>query len=275
MEKITIAIVYDFDGTLSPGNMQEHKFLPSLGISPEMFWKEMIDLAEEHDIDRTLAYMYLMLVKSSEKGMRITRNMLRECMKDISLFPGVAEWFETINAYRSDVVVEHHIVSSGLREMVRGTDIAKFFKGIFACDFIYDKNGAAIASGLGVNYTNKTQFLFRIHKGIHQVSDLYEVNRFVPKEKIAVPFPRMIYIGDGETDIPCFSVLKQSGGYGIGVYARDNDRARDAVERLVQEKRVRYSAPADFRDGEKLMTVVRGLIDHIHAQDVLERLSGV
>ena len=275
MTQTKIALLYDFDGTLSPGNMQEHSFIPSLGISKDVFWREVTALAKDNDIDNILSYMHLMLCKASDNNKPITKEILRKHAETIPFFPGVTEWFNTINAYNSDVTVQHYIVSSGLREMIHGTAIGKCFTRVFACDFIYDENDRAVAAGLSVNYTNKTQFLFRISKGAHEISDMQTVNKLMTEDEKPIPFSRMVYIGDGETDIPCFKVLADNGGHGIVVYNPESENPPGIVSELLKDGRVRHAAPADFRENGKLMNIVKELITLMHTESRLSGMGGI
>jgi len=176
--KARIAIVYDFDGTLSPGNMQEYDFFPQLGMSPNQFWTAAKKRAQDHEADEILAYMTLMLDKSASSNVCINKEAFAQYGKEVDLFPGVLEWFLRINQFAADndVIPEHYILSSGIKEMVAGTPIAQHFKKIFASSFIYEQHGVAKAPGLAINYTTKTQFLFRINKGVLNAWDNSKIN---------------------------------------------------------------------------------------------------
>ncbi len=265
MNPTPIALIYDFDGTLATGNMQEHGFIPSLGINQDAFWREVEDTAKEGDIDPILVYMHLMIRESAKRNIPITRQTLRGHGENLPLFPGVTEWFDALNAYRPDADVRHYIISSGLREMIHGLPIARNFTRIFACDFIY-KNDIAVSPGLGINYTNKTQFLFRINKDTNDVSDTSIVNAVVVPEDRPLPFSHMIYIGDGPTDIPCFTVIRKNGGYGIAVHEAEQQRAKETCEQMLDDGRIHHIAEADYRTDRRLMRVVKGMIDIICAQ---------
>lgn len=219
--KPRMAIAYDFDGTLSPGNMQEYNFIPELGVSPKRFWSEARQIAKDQNADEILAYMTLMLEKAyiSEK-VKVTQASFFKYGQKIQLYDGVITWFERINKYavRKGLIPEHYIISSGIREMILGSPISHHFTRIFASSFMYDKYGVAKWPGMAINYTTKTQFLFRISKGSLEVWDNKTVNKYYPPEELEVPFTNMIYIGDGETDIPCMRVVKSNGGHSIAVY---------------------------------------------------------
>jgi phosphoserine phosphatase len=268
---IKAAIAYDFDGTLAPGNMQEHSFLPKLGIPKEAFWEEANRTAREHDMDGILAYMQLMLQKSIEKEIPIRRTDFNNYGSGISFFPGVEKYFDLINTYARDrgIKLEHHIISSGLREFIEGTAIARYFKNIFASGFKYDNNGIAEWAALAINYTNKTQYLFRINKGIDNSWDNDTINRFLPEEMKPVPFARMIYIGDGETDVPAMKMMKYQGGATIAVYnphssAKPGEKSQEEkCHDMISQNRTDFVAPADYSEDGELIRTIKLLIERI------------
>lgn len=278
---IKAAIAYDFDGTLAPGNMQEHSFLPKLGIPKEEFWEEANRIARENDMDGILAYMNLMLQKSIEKEIPIRRADFNNYGSGISFFPGVESYFDLINSYARyrGIELEHHIISSGLREFIEGTAIARYFKNIFASGFKYDNNGIAEWAALAINYTNKTQYLFRINKGIDNSWDNEKINRFLPEEAKPVPFSKMIYIGDGETDVPAMKMLKYQGGATIAVYNPDvktkpgEKSQEEKCREMISQNRTDYVAPADYSENGELVRTVKLLIDRISTNSLLERMA--
>lgn len=280
---VKAAIAYDFDGTLSPGNMQEHSFIPNLGIPKETFWAEASRIARENDMDGILAYMQLMLQKSKEKKIPVRRQDFMNYGKDIRFFPGVEEYFELINKYarKRGIILDHHIISSGLREFIEGTPIARHFRNIFASGFKYDSDNIAEWPALAVNYTNKTQFLFRINKGIDNSYDNRTINQFLPEEKRAVPFSRIIFIGDGETDVPAMKMVKYQGGATIATFnpgdpeAADGKRPGWLCEQLIMHKRVDYIAPADYRKGSDLFNTICLLLDRIKIEHELSHRTRV
>jgi hypothetical protein len=277
-EPIKAAIAYDFDGTLAPGNMQEHSFIPKLGISKEDFWAEANRIARENDMDEILSYMQLMLEKSKQKNIPIHRDDIVGYGKDIEFFPGVEKYFQRINQYAlaKGIELEHHIISSGLRELVAGTRIAANFRNIFASGFKYDVNGIAEWAALAINYTGKTQYLFRINKGIDNAYDNTLINKYVPEDHRPVPFKRMIYIGDGETDVPAMKMLRYQGGYPIAVYnpnaeARAHKASPEQMCReLLKQQRVDYVAAADYREGSLLDKTLKLIIDRIRIDQALQ-----
>ena len=210
-----MAIAYDFDGTLADGNMQEHQFLPDIGMKPKDFWAEVKRLTKEHQADEVLVYMNLMLRKADAANVPVRRDDFKARGKSIQLFEGVEEWFDRITNYGKArcVRVEHYLISSGNAEIFAGTPIASKFAKVFASKFMFDQNGVADWPALAVNYTTKTQFLFRINKGAFDLSDNSKVNQFVEKRDRPVPFENMVFIGDGSTDIPCFRLIKEQGEF--------------------------------------------------------------
>lgn len=272
---IPLALAYDFDGTLAPGNMQEHSFLPAVKVPKKTFWTEVGDLAKKHEADNILIYMGLMLQKAETAHVPVRRQDFENLGKKVKLFDGVEDWFERITTYgkQSGVAVDHYIISSGIREMIRGTKIGQKFKAIFASAYWYDHNGVAKWPALALNYTTKTQYLFRINKGSLHVHDHSKVNEFVPKADRPVPFENMIYIGDGETDVPCFRLVKDQGGHSISVYRPHTKKAKGTSEKLIQDGRVNFAAPADYRDSKELDQIVKAIIDKLASDSHLRGLG--
>ncbi len=261
MKKPIVAIMYDFDKTLCTKDMQEYTFIPSLAESAKEFWEETTQLAKKEKMDAILTYMYLMLQKSKAKNKKISRQAFIDAGKDIELYPGVKDWFDRIKKYGQEkkVNVEHYIISSGLKEIIEGCPIADKFKQIYACEFHYDVNGVADWPKTAVNYTNKTQYLFRINKGILDLSNDRELNKFVHEDDRRVPFRNMIYIGDGMTDVPCMKLVKLNGGHSIAVYKKD----KAAVNELLRDRRVDYTLKADYREGKELDSIVKNIIEQV------------
>lgn len=268
-----LAICYDFDKTLTPDDMQAQGYIQSVGYDVGEFWKESDLLARENDMDQNLAYMYKM-VREAEGQLLFTRKTLEEYGSRVALFPGVEEWFERIRAYGREkgVAVEHYIISSGLKEMIEGTQPAKkgAFERIYASSFYYNDRGVAQWPAQVVNYTNKTQFLFRISKGVLDVNDPAVNDSFSPEE-IRIPFRNMIYIGDSDTDIPCMKLVTSYGGHSIGVYDPDTGDRRK-VCRMMTEGRIRFFAPADYSTGTEMDRLVKTIIDRTAANEALEEL---
>jgi phosphoserine phosphatase len=267
---IPLAIIYDFDGTLAPGNMQERQFIPDVGMTAGEFWREVDALAEQNQADGILAYMFLMLEKAKEAGIPVRRDDLVARSRQIEFFPGVAGWFDRIDAYGDSkgVLVEHYVISSGNSEIIEGTSIAPKFSRIYASKFLYDAKGLAVWPAVAINFTTKTQYLFRINKGAHEWEDSSIINKFVPQSERPVPFENMIYIGDGETDVPCFRLVKDLGGLSIAVYA---DGARQRAEQYRVEGRVNCVVPAVYTESSGLDWTVRSYIDLVAARSTLNR----
>ena len=266
-----LAICYDFDKTLSPDDMQAQGYIQSVGYKVEAFWEESNAVARANDMDSNLAYMYKM-VKEAEGNFVFTRRALEEYGARVKLFDGVDTWFDRIRAYGESrgVIVEHYIISSGLREMIEGTSIARrgVFERIYACSFYFNERGVAVWPAQAVNYTNKTQFLFRIEKGVLDPNDP-SVNDYIPPEQMRVPFRNMVYIGDSDTDIPCMKLVTTYVGHAIGVYDPATEDRRK-VHKMMRDRRIRYFAPADYTEGSPIEGLVRAIIDKTAAYEVLE-----
>ena len=267
-----LAICYDFDKTLSPDNMQAQGYLQSINYEDQdEFWAESNRLADENDMDATLAWMYLMLRKSRGKEI-FRKEMLRAFGAKVRLYPGVQEWFSRIRKYADarDVEVEHYIISSGIKEMIEGTAVAGEFRKIYAGSFYYDEDGIAVWPAQVINFTNKTQFLFRISKGTLDIND-DAVNDYFRPDEMRVPFRNMVYIGDSETDIPCMKLVNSYGGHSIGVYDPvSGDKSR--VQKMIKENRIKYYAPADYTEGSELDGLLKSIVDRTAAAEKLERV---
>ena len=272
-----VAIAYDFDGTLAPGNMQEFDFIPALGMKPQDFWSAATQLARECDGDPIQAYLNLMLQEANSKRVAIRRKDMVAFGASVQLFEGVAEWFDRINAYgrEQELSVKHYIVSSGIKEMIEGSPIAGHFEHVYASAFMYDQNQVATAPSVALNYTTKTQCLFRINKGSIHLWDNKLINAYMAPEDRPVPFSRMMYLGDGETDVPCMRLVKEQGGHAMAVYKPRNRNGKDVAERLHAEGRVNFVAPADYRDGKLIDQQVKAVLDRIAADVVIERLGRI
>ena len=270
-----VALIYDFDGTLSPGNMQEFGFIQAIGKKPQEFWQESDDIAADQDASNILSYMKLMFDEAKKAGIKLRREDFRKFGESVELFEGVEGWFRLINDYGKahGVKVEHYINSSGLAEMIEGTPIAKEFKRIYACSFLYNKEGEAEWPGVAVDYTAKTQFLFKINKGILSVRDNKKVNESKIDEKKRIPFPHMIYFGDGETDVPCMKIVKMFGRNSIGVYNPAIPKKKKVAEKLLRQHRVNFITPALYTKESRTYNVVCSIIDKIRIDFELARLA--
>lgn len=268
--KAQVAIVYDFDGTLAPGNMQEQSFLPALGLNAEEFWREAKARAKQNDMDEILAYMELMIEHSKHTRTPQTRETFQSYGKEITFFPGVETWFGRVNEHAAAVGadVSHFVISSGNQETIEGTSIAGQFRRIFASRFRYDENGVAVWPAVIVNYTTKSQFLYRINKGDLTVYDNTKINKYTPEEDRPFPFKNFIYIGDGDTDVPAMKMVTYQGGRSIVVYQPDR---RDDAHRLVAERRADLAVPVDYNAGSLLERAVHAGIQQIAARHAFER----
>lgn len=267
-DRPVIALCYDFDKTLSPDDMQAQGYIQT--VQPEGsdvigdFWRESNNRAAANNMDKNLAYMYTM--KKKARGQIVfTKEKLADYGSKVALFRGVKDWFKRIRDYGAEkgIIIEHYIISSGLKEMIEGTPIAKEFKELYATSFYFDEDGVAVWPAQVVNYTNKTQFLFRISKGVLDVNDDAVNDSFAPDE-IRVPFRNMVYLGDSDTDIPCMKLVNSQGGYSIGVFnpdEKDEVKAKNKVYKMMRDNRISYFAPADYSEGSELDELVKLIID--------------
>ena len=268
--KPVVAICYDFDKTLSPDNMQAQGYLQAINYENQNeFWEETNKIACEHEMDSNLAWMYLMLKGARGKEI-FRREMLAGYGSKVKLYTGVTEWFDRIRQYGEErgIIVEHYIISSGLREMIEGTKVAGKFEKIYASSFFYDEDGVAVWPAQVVNFTNKTQFLFRISKGVLDIND-DAVNDYFPPDRIRVPFKNIVYIGDSDTDIPCMKLVNSYGGHSIGVYDPENGNT-ERVCKMMRENRIRYYAPADYTEGSELDELLKMILDKTKAEEKLD-----
>jgi 2-hydroxy-3-keto-5-methylthiopentenyl-1-phosphate phosphatase len=247
--------------------MQDYSFIPSLGMTESEFWSFANDLGRREHMDSILAYMYAMVKISKDKNLPLLRQNLVDMGKNVELFNGVESWFERITKFGKTlgIEVEHYVISSGMKEIIEGTSIGKYFKSIFACEFLYDENGNGVWPKTDVNYTNKTQFVYRINKGVLDVANDYDLNRSMPDDSKRVPFCNMIYIGDGLSDVPCMKMMKAYGGHSIAVYQNKDSK----VEDLFRRDRVDYIYPADYSQNSGLDITVKNLIKKISIDEVL------
>ncbi len=270
-DKPVLAICYDFDKTLSPDDMQAQGYIQSVGCEVEDFWKESNMLAENNDMDQNLAWMFTMKHKADGQIL-LTKENLNDYGSKVKLFPGVEDWFSRIRDYglQHGVIVEHYIISSGLKEMIEGTKVAKEFEKIYACSFYYDESNVAVWPAQVINYTNKTQFLFRIEKGVLDVND-QGVNEYFSPEEIRVPFRNMIYIGDSDTDVPCMKLVNKNGGHSIAVFdAETKDKTK--AYKMMREERIKYFVPADYTENSELDFLVKAIIERTSKNEVLEEI---
>lgn len=271
MKKTIVAIMYDFDKTLCTRDMQEYTFIPSVGMEPSEFWGHTAEVAAAETMDSILTYLYCMVEKAHQTGTPLTRESLVACGKDIEYHPGVEGWFERINRYAEEagVEVEHYVLSSGLKEIIEGTSIAKYFKRIYACEFLY-KDGQAYWPKMAVNYTNKTQFVYRINKGVLDINNDVDLNNSRPDSEKRVFFSNMIYIGDGLTDVPCMKLVKQSGGHSIAIYSQGQQHK---AAPLLKHERVDWMFEADYSEGSELDQTMKLLLQNLAYYNKLKGIN--
>lgn len=260
MKKLDVAFIYDFDGTLAHGNIQEYNFIPALKMTSDEFWNEVQDLKVKNNMENVLAYMYLMLKKAEEHNMSVKKSSFIEYGKNIQFYPGVTYWFDRINDYAKSLGIKlhHYIVSSGIKEMIEGTEISNKFEKIYACSFLYNIDEIAKWPAVSVNYTNKTQFLYRINKGIYEIYDDSINNKMLEEDK-KIPFSNMIYFGDGMTDVPCMKLIKDSGGTAISVYEENNELS----SKLLADGRVNFIAKTDYTENSDIDKYVKDVLKNI------------
>ena len=263
MKDPIVALIYDFDKTLSPRDMEEYSFMPGIGVEPADFWGQCAEFARKHQMDGILTYMYLMQ-KLAKGRLELTREAMQRLGEAVEFFPGVVDWFDRVNGIgrENGVTVEHYIISSGLTEIIRGSAIGHCFKAIFAASFCYDESDHPVWPSSAVNYTSKTQYLFRINKGILDVTNDRDLNAFTPAYKRRIPFSNMIYVGDGLTDVPCMKMTKQKGGYSIAVHAPGQTELADD---MLLQGRADFSVEADYTEDSEIEQVVTLLMRRIRA----------
>ena len=275
--KKKVAIMYDFDETLAPGNMQEYAFIPNLKISANEFWEMTGEFAKEHNMDNILAYMYMSIRLVKEKKLKITKEEFYNQGKVISFFEGVETWFKRINSYGAylDLEVEHYVISCGLKEILDGTKIAKEFKRIFACRFAYDdETNEPIWAAQSINYTTKTQYIYRVRKNkLDKLYDPYELNEYVGDKSNILPYSNMIYIGDGETDVPCMKMVKTYGGHSVCVYNPNSEKKKKIADKLYRDGRVNFIAPADYREDSRIECIIKDLLKKIAIDNKIDSYS--
>ncbi len=268
MEYTTVAICYDFDKTLSTSDMQTFSFFPNLKMTPEEFWTKSHDYSKTHEMDSILSFLRLMVEESNKRGIKLTRKFLNSMGENIQFFDGVTTWFSRLNEYakKKGIILEHYIISSGNKEIIEGCPIFKEFKDVYGCEFLYNDEGVAYWPKNVVNFTVKTQYIFRICKGVNRIADEEKVNRRV--EKKHVEFRNMIYIGDGLTDIPCMTLVKEKGGIAISVYPENK---KESTDKLIQDNRVNYACKCDYSSDSSLEKLMKLILDSISLKEQLIR----
>lgn len=268
-----VAMIYDFDETLSVTYMQDYILIPSLGMKPGTFWKKANQWSRDNCADQIMGSMYYFFKTAKEKGIKLTRQYFCDAAKSITYFEGVEEWFDRINEYGKNLglQIEHYIVSSGYEEIIAGASIRRHFTDVFGCSYAFGEDGTPVWPARVVNYSTKTQYLSKINKGLGKLEDR-AVNEFMPDEERPIPFRRMIYFGDGMTDIPSMKLTKERGGNAIAVYQPKSRHKKNAIK-LLSDSRVNFALPADYREGKQLDTVVKTILDKLATERDLEELQ--
>lgn len=268
-----VALIYDFDGTLSTTDMQNYGLIPELGMKPKAFWKKANQWSIDNFADQVTGSMYYFTKVAKEKGVKLTKENFYRCGKNIEYFDGVEAWFERINRFGAalDLEIEHYIISAGYEEIIAGSAIRKYFTDVFGCSYAYDEDGCPVWPARVVNYSTKTQYLSKINKGLGKLEDK-AVNEFMPDDERPIPFTRMIYFGDGMTDIPSMRLVKERRGNAIAVYAPKGEHKRQAFK-LLSDGRVNFALPADYRENKDIDKVVKTILDKIATERDLDELK--
>lgn len=273
-----VAIMYDFDKTLCTKDMQEYSMIPDLGYEdPKEFWQEVTELSRSNKMDSISAYLYLLQKKFAQQGRPLRKSDFQDVGKSIVLYPGVDTWFERVNAYGRDhgLEVEHYIISSGMSEIIEGTSIADQFRKIYSCRYYYDEKNIAKWPAVIVNYTTKTQYIFRINKQVLDENDDKGLNDYLDPKHRPIPFERMVYIADGITDVPCMRLVKTYGGKSIAVYGKRSKKAKEIAEKLINDGRASYMTEADYSEGSDMDTLMKMILDHMDKDAELADLEGI
>ena len=274
---VKVALIYDFDKTLCTKDMQEYSLIPSLGYeNASEFWNEVTVLTQANHMDAIGAYLYTLHKKFKELGTPLHKSMFSDLGKDIVLYPGVETWFERVNKIGEEngLEIEHYIISSGMDEIIRGTTIAKHFKKIYACRYYYEDDYAVWPAQI-VNYTTKTQYIFRINKQVLDENDDKDLNKYVDFKDRPIPFEHMVYIADGITDIPCMRLVKEYGGNAIAVYNEESGKARIVAESLIKDGRANYMAKANYEENSDMEILIKKIFENINSSLALKELEGV
>jgi len=270
----TIAIVYDFDGTLTPQPMQEYTILPKLGLSSKRFWNDVkAETAKTHG-DEMLTYMRLLIERLEDQKEHLSKKDLRMLANNIKYFPGIPRWFERISKHvkrksGGRVKIRNYVISAGQRELLEGTSIRKFFHRVFASEYYFNHHGVATFSNVLINDTGKTQYIFRINKGREEPEET--INEYTPESKRPIPFQNIIYVGDGMTDVPCMTVTKKNGGHAIAVHKPHHSRSLATCRTLLKAGRIDFFAPADYQSGSRLEHRFKLILDMIIARIAYQR----
>lgn len=273
MKRTKVALVYDFDETLSTTYMQDYFLIPELGMKPEDFWREANAWSARNGVDQVTGSMYYFKNMAEQKGLRLTKENLACCGEFVIFFKGVEDWFARINKYGRylDLDIEHYIISSGYEEIIEGCAIRKFFKDVYGCSFAFGPEGTPVWPARVVNYSAKVQYLSKINKGLGKYDDK-AVNEYTPDDKRRIPYTRIIYFGDGMTDIPSMKMVKNHNGTTIAVY-KPHSSAKNKAIKLLMDDRVNFALPADYREGKDIDCVVKTILNKIATERDLEILK--
>ena len=274
MKKTKVALIYDFDETLSTTYMQDYVLIPELGMKPETFWKKANQWSIDKCADQVTGSMYYFTKVAREKKIKLSRENLYNCGALIEYFEGVSTWFDRINEYgkKLDLDIEHYIISSGYEEIIEGCSIRKYFKDVFGCSFAFDDEGYPVWPARIINYSTKVQFLSKINKGLKKTDDKL-VNEFTPDNKRRIPYKRIIYFGDGLTDIPSMKMVKERQGNAIAVYKPKSGNSKDKAIKLLKDDRVNFALPADYSEGKDIDKVVKTILNKLATERDLEILK--
>ena len=265
MSKNVIALVYDFDGTLSPKTMQNYTVLPNLGVEKTSeFWAEVTKECVQTGAENTLVWMRKIKELAEGEHKLITKAYFKKCARNIQYFKGVEKFFDEINGYvrkvsRGKMLVRHYIISAGLKEILDGISIRKKFHNIFGSEYHYDCSGKPDFPKVVITDTIKTQYLFRINKGKEKISE--SINEHMPEKDRPIPFENIIYIGDGLTDVPAMALTKKNGGHAIAIYRAGHPRSIKTCKKLLHANRVDFIALADYTKGRELYRDVTVSLD--------------
>ena len=258
-----IAIVYDYDRTLSPRPMQEDVIFERIGVEASKFWSMADELKGNKSYEDELAWIRLLLDNPS---FRCLSNLDLEGMgRNLKFYPGVPEMFAELEVglhsdkyLRHGVALEHYIVTSGLKSVLAGSILSQNVQAIFGCELDEDEEGRVYWPKRIISHTAKTQYLFRITKGLEYVDLSHDVNDHMPEPERRIPFSNMLYIGDGPTDVPCFAVISSRGGKSLAVYDPSSKVSFATCMSLREAQRVDEIAEADYRQN----THLRRLMEH-------------
>jgi 2-hydroxy-3-keto-5-methylthiopentenyl-1-phosphate phosphatase len=273
MKKTIVALVYDFDETLSTTYMQDYVLIPELGMTPKTFWKKANQWSQDNCVDQITGSMYYFMKTAKAKNIPLTRENFCYCGTLVKYYNGVESWFERINAYGQalGLQIEHYIISSGYEEILAGTTIAPYFKDVYGCSFAFGEDGTPVWPARVVNYSTKVQYLSKINKGLGKLDDKL-VNEYMEDSKRRIPFPRIIYFGDGMTDIPAMKLVKERGGNAIAVYKPKSAHKEKAIK-LLKDNRVNFALPADYSENTEIDVVVKTILEKLATERNLEVLK--